>query len=367
MSELQVRKIVAGYDSVPVLTGVSFTVPHGSLTAVLGPSGSGKSTLLRVIAGLNRPVEGAVVIDGKVLSGPRVHVAPERRRIGLVPQDAALFPHLDVLANVGFGLPRAKRGGEKVHELLEMVGMADFAARMPGELSGGQRHRVALARALATEPEVVLLDEPFSALDAALRAEVRGQVRQVLRRAQTTAVLVTHDQDEALSMADQVAVVHEGRLVQVGSPAEIYAKPVSRWLAQFVGGAVVLPGTWSDGAVTCALGTVPAALADGHIAHTGDEVDLVLRPEQLSLNAVHAGGATATATVTPTAGAGGRQGGGVRAMVRDVAYFGHDAVVTLDLPACEQPVQARVLGGQGWLPDSEVLVGVRSMGLAFSR
>lgn len=353
MSELQVRKIVAGYDSVPVLRGVSFTVPHGSLTAVLGPSGSGKSTLLRVIAGLNRPIEGAIVVDGRVLSGPRVHVAPERRRIGLVPQDAALFPHLDVLANVGFGLPRATRRAQGARDLLEMVGMADYATRMPGELSGGQRHRVALARALATEPDVVLLDEPFSALDAALRAEVRGQVRQVLRRAQTTAVLVTHDQDEALSMADQVVVVDEGRLVQAGSPAEIYAKPVSRWLAQFVGGALVLPGIWDGGAVVGPLGAVPATLADGHVAHDGDAVDLVLRPEQLSLGVASevAGGA----------------GAGVRAMIRDVAYFGHDAVVTMDLPACEEPVQARVLGDQRWQPDSEVLVGVRSAGLAFAR
>ncbi|WP_291378129.1 ABC transporter ATP-binding protein [Demequina sp.] len=349
MSELQIRKIVAGYDSAPVLRGVSFTVPHGSLTAVLGPSGSGKSTLLRVIAGLNRPVEGAVVVGGRVLSGPRVHVAPERRRIGLVPQDAALFPHLDVLANVGFGLPRAQRRATRALDLLDMVGMGAFATRMPGELSGGQRHRVALARALATEPDVVLLDEPFSALDAALRAEVRGQVRQVLRRAHTTAVLVTHDQDEALSMADQVAVVDEGRLVQVGTPAEIYAKPASRWLAQFIGGALVLPGTWNDGTVVGPLGTVPAVLADGHLANRGDTVDLVLRPEQLSLRTVGSGGE------------------GVVAMVRDVAYFGHDAVVTMDLPACEQPLQARVLGDQQWRPDSEVLVSVRSAGLAFAR
>lgn len=348
MSELQVRKIVAGYDAAPVLRGITFTVPHGNLTAVLGPSGSGKSTLLRVIAGLNRPFEGAIVVDGKVLSGPRVHVAPERRRIGMVPQDAALFPHLDVLANVGFGLPRAQRRSAQARELLEMVGMADYAERMPGELSGGQRHRVALARALATEPDVVLLDEPFSALDAALRAEVRGQVRQVLRRAETTAVLVTHDQDEALSMADQVAVVDEGRLVQVGTPAEIYAKPTSRWLAQFVGGALVLPGTWKNGTVVGPLGVVSAQLADGHVARDGDTVDLVLRPEQLSVEDVD------------------HDGPGVIAMVRDVAYFGHDAVVTVDLPACEDPVQARVLGDRHWQPDSEVRVGVRSAGLAFA-
>ena len=349
MSELQVRKIVAGYEGAPVLRGITFTVPHSTLTAVLGPSGSGKSTLLRVIAGLNRPFEGAVVIDGTVLSGPRVHVAPERRRIGLVPQDAALFPHLDVLANVGFGLPRTQRRGDQAHAMLDMVGMVDFATRMPGELSGGQRHRVALARALATEPDVVLLDEPFSALDAALRAEVRGQVRQVLRRAETTAVLVTHDQDEALSMADQVAVVDDGRLVQVGTPAEVYARPASRWLAQFVGGALVLPGTWKDGTVVGPLGVVNAHLADGQIAHNGDAVDLVLRPEQLVLSELEDGPRH-----------------GVVAMVRNVAYFGHDAVITVDLPACEDPVEARVLGDREWHLDREVVVGVRSPGLAFA-
>jgi iron(III) transport system ATP-binding protein len=349
VSELQVRKVVAGYDGAPVLRGVSFTVPHGQLAAVLGPSGSGKSTLLRVIAGLNTPLEGAVVIDGRVLAGPRVNVPPERRRIGLVPQDAALFPHLDVLGNVGFGLPRAQRRGDKPRDLLDMVGMADFALRMPGELSGGQRHRVALARALATEPDLVLLDEPFSALDAALRADVRAQVRQVLRGAETTAVLVTHDQDEALSMADVVAVLDDGRLIQVGTPAEIYAKPASRWLAQFVGGALVMPGVWADGAVVGPLGRVPARLADGEIAHNGDTVDLVLRPEQLKISDL------TSAT-----------DGGVVAMVRNVAYFGHDAVVTLDLPSCEQPVEARVLGDHAWRLDSEVVVGVRSLGLAFA-
>jgi len=357
VSELQVRKVVAGYDGAPVLRGVSFTVPHGQLAAVLGPSGSGKSTLLRVIAGLNTPIEGAVVIDGRVLAGPRVNVPPERRRIGLVPQDAALFPHLDVLGNVGFGLPRSQRRGDKPRDLLEMVGMADFALRMPGELSGGQRHRVALARALATDPDLVLLDEPFSALDAALRADVRAQVRQVLRRAETTAVLVTHDQDEALSMADVVAVLDDGRLIQVGTPAEIYAKPASRWLAQFVGGALVMPGTWAEGAaagaagsVTCPLGAIPARLADGEIAREGEAVDLVLRPEQLAVDDLN----------SPPPGS-------VIAMVRNVAYFGHDAVVTLDLPGCEQPVEARVLGDHVWQLDSEVAVAVRSAGLAFAR
>ena len=365
MSELQVRKVVAAYDGAPVLHGVSFTVPSGAFAAVLGPSGSGKSTLLRTIAGLHAPLEGAIVVGGRVLTGPRVAVPPERRRIGIVPQDAALFPHLDVRANVAFGLPRAQRGGARPDELLEMVGLADLAHRMPGELSGGQRHRVALARALAPEPDVILLDEPFSALDASLRAEVRAQIRQVLRRARTTAVLVTHDQDEALSMADIVAVLDQGRLVQVGPPEEIYQEPRSRWLAQFVGGAVVLPGAWRGDAVTCALGDVPARLGAGEVAREGDAVELAIRPEHLTLAPVGeglggvAGGATGAGTDAGT-------NAGTVALVRHVAYFGHDAVVTLDLPGLDQPIEARVLGVHHIRPDAEVRVSVTRPGIAFA-
>lgn len=349
MSELQLRKIVAGYDGAPVLSGISFNVPHGELAAVLGPSGSGKSTLLRVIAGLVRPLEGAVVLDGRVLSGPRVNVAPEKRSVALVPQDAALFPHLDVLANASFGLPRAQRGGARARDLLEMVGMSDFASRMPGELSGGERHRVALARALATDPDVVLLDEPFSALDAALRIDLRAQVKRVLRDAGVTALLVTHDQDEALSMADLVAVVDAGRLVQVGTPAQIYASPSSRWLAKFVGGAMVIPGTWRGGKVEGPLGTIQARLADGNLAADADAVDLVVRPEQIRVSGVSEGANS-----------------GVVAMVREVSYFGHDSVVVLDIPGWAEPIEARVLGDHQWERDAEVRVSVRSEAIAFA-
>lgn len=353
MSELQVRKVVAAYDASPVLHGVTFTVASGTLAAVLGPSGSGKSTLLRVIAGLHRPLEGAIVASGRVLSGPRVDVPPQQRRIGLVPQDAALFPHLDVRANVGYGLPRRERGGPRVDELLDLVGLAGFASRMPGELSGGQRHRVALARALAPKPDVVMLDEPFSALDASLRGEVRAQVRQVLRSTGTTAVLVTHDQDEALSMADQVIVLAEGRLEQDGTPAEVYAQPRSPWVARFVGGAVTLHGVWRDGTAECALGTVPAELGIGQTAAPGDPVELVVRPEHLGIDVLGAGPASAA--------------GGVPSMVRHVQYFGHDAVVTLDLPGLEEPIDARVIGGTEVRPDSEVAVSLHHPALAFSQ
>lgn len=347
MSQLKVRKVVAGYEGSLVLRGVSFDVAHGDLAAVLGPSGSGKSTLLRVIAGLIVPVEGAVMTDDHVLSGPRVHVPPQRRRISLVPQDAALFPHLSVHDNVAFGLPRAQRHSDRVRTLLDLVDMGPFAHRMPGELSGGQRHRVALARALAPEPDLVLLDEPFAALDAALRTHVRAQVRQVLRRTGTTAVMVTHDQDEALSMADHVIVVDDGRVVQAGSPAQVYADPTSRWLATFVGGAAVLPGTWNDGVVECPLGTIPARLATGHVATQGDSVDVVVRPEQVEV---------AQRDAFP-----------VHGLVRNVAFFGHDAVVTIDLPGHEQPVDVRVMGQHTWQVDTEVALQVRSPVLAFSR
>ncbi|WP_296666646.1 ABC transporter ATP-binding protein [Demequina sp.] len=348
MSELQVRKVVAAYDGAPVLHGVTFTVPSGELAAVLGPSGSGKSTLLRVIAGLHLPLEGAIVVGGRVLTGPRLAVPPERRRIGLVPQDAALFPHLDVRANVAFGLARADRAGARPEQLLAMVGLAELAHRMPGELSGGQRHRVALARALAPEPDVILLDEPFSALDASLRAEVRAQVRQVLRATRTTAVLVTHDQDEALSMADLVAVLDRGRLVQAGSPAQIYDAPRSRWLAQFVGGAVVVPGRWTGNAVACALGEVPAQLGAGEVVRPGDAVELALRPEHLVLEPADSPGV------------------GTVALVRHVAFFGHDAVVTLDLPGVADPIEARVLGSSATTPDTEVRVRADRPGIAFA-
>ncbi len=349
MNELQIRKIVAGYDGAPVLSGVSFNVAHGELAAVLGPSGSGKSTLLRVIAGLVRPFEGAVVLDGRVLSGPRVNVPPEKRSVALVPQDAALFPHLNVLANASFGLPRAERGGTRARDLLEMVGMSELAHRMPGELSGGERHRVALARALATDPQVVLLDEPFSALDAALRIELRAQVKRVLRNAGVTALLVTHDQEEALSMADLVAVVDDGRLVQVGTPGQIYASPASRWLAKFVGGAMVVPGTWRRDTVVGPLGTVKARLAVGELAADGDAVDLVVRPEQIQVSDRYTSSKS-----------------GVVAMVREVSYFGHDSVVVLDVPGWQEPIEARVLGNHQWKRDTEVHVNVKSEAIAFS-
>src|SRR5580700_11123776 len=214
MRQLAVSGLHKAFGPHPVLTGVELTVPAGSFTAILGPSGSGKTTLLRLLAGFERADAGTIAIGDRVVDGPgSTHVPPERRQIGYVPQEGALFPHLTVAANVGFGLPARQRRGARTEELLEAVGLAGMGSRYPHQLSGGQQQRVALARALAIRPGIVLLDEPFSSLDAGLRSSVRQDVARVLAEARTTAVLVTHDQDEALSMASRVAVLRDGQFV----------------------------------------------------------------------------------------------------------------------------------------------------------
>ncbi|MEE2034899.1 ABC transporter ATP-binding protein, partial [Rhodococcus chondri] len=227
MTGLTVDKVCARYGRNEVVTDVSVAVPRGELLAVLGPSGGGKTTLLRVVAGLHPASAGRVVVDGK----PVTDLPPERRGVGLVPQEGALFPHLNVARNIGYGLVRpsltARRSRRderrgRVDELLELVGLSGTGDRKPSQLSGGQQQRVALARALAPRPSVVLLDEPFSALDAGLRSSLRADVRALLREQAVAAVLVTHDQAEALAIADHVAVMLDGRIAQLGTPQEVY-------------------------------------------------------------------------------------------------------------------------------------------------
>ena len=314
---LEITGLVAGYPGQPVLEQVELSVPAGSLLAVLGESGCGKSTLLRVIAGFHRVEAGQVRLDGRTVACDGVAVAPERRRVGLVPQEGALFGHLTVAGNVGFGLGRAARKSGRVTELLELVGLADHGRRMPAELSGGQQQRVALARALAPEPVLVLLDEPFNALDAGLRAELREQVRAVLRAAGTTSVLVTHDQEEALGTADQVAVLRGGRVAQTGTPRSVYAAPADLAVGTFLGEAVVLAATaagrWAATVLgELELGTPPAA-GEGRV---------LLRPEQLRLSAPG--------------------NGGVPALVSEVIFHGHDTTVVLERDG--QLVRSRVPG-----------------------
>ena len=257
-------------------------MPAGSLTAILGPSGSGKTTLLRLLAGFDRPDRGTVRIGEQTVDGAGVHVHPEHRRIGYVPQEGGLFPHLTVAANVGFGLTRAARR-QRVGDLLELVGLADLARRYPHQLSGGQQQRVALARALAVEPEVVLLDEPFASLDAHMRASVREEVQRILRASATTTLLVTHDQDEALSLADLVAVLRDGRIAQYATPQDLYARPIDDELARFVGDANLMEGVLEGALVETPLGKLPA-LWHGEPLPTRCQVTVLVRPEQIELH-----------------------------------------------------------------------------------
>ncbi len=261
---------------------IRLEVGQGELFAVLGPSGCGKTTLLRLIAGFERPDAGRIEVGGRVMADPgsRTWVTPERRRIGMVFQDYALFPHLSVERNVAFGLPR--RGWEQpVQRVLELVGLQHKARSFPHELSGGERQRVALARALAPEPEVVLLDEPFSSLDASLRAGLRREVELILREAEATAIFVTHDQEEALSLADRIGVMRDGRVVQVGTPEAVYYQPQDRWTAQFVGEVNLLHGVADDGRpahVDTELGQFDLARPPGP-----GLVRVAVRPEQLDV------------------------------------------------------------------------------------
>jgi iron(III) transport system ATP-binding protein len=326
MSSLVVTGVTKSFGQVVALRGVDLTVPSGTLTAVLGPSGCGKTTLLRCVAGFEHVDAGEIRLDGSLVAARATHVPPQRRRVAIVPQEGALFPHLSVAGNVGYGLHRAARRSDRVDEVLELVGLAGYGDRMPHQLSGGQQQRVAVARALAPRPSLVLLDEPFSALDAGLRAGLRQDVREALRADGATAILVTHDQGEALSMADQVTVLRDGCAVQTGAPTVLYREPADPWVAAFVGDAVLLPAVLNDGQARTALGPVQVA---GTPSATGTATVLV-RPEQVR--------------IVP-----GGPAGTVAATVVRHDFHGHDALVALRL-ADGTRVSARVLDRGEVLP-----------------
>lgn len=280
MSPLELKSVSRFFGAFAAIEDFSLSVPAGGRAAIVGPSGSGKTTLLRLIAGFEVPDQGTITLGDTTLADATTFIPAHRRLIGYVPQDGALFPHLSVAENIGFGLPRnmATRS-QRIDELFEMVSLnSNMAQRWPHELSGGQQQRVALARALAQSPRLMLLDEPFSALDSGLRASMRKAVTQVLGDAGVTAILVTHDQEEALSFGHQLAVIRQGRLVQAGAPKALYFRPVDEDTATFLGDALVFSADIQNGWAQCPLGRirVDSPKANGF-------AQIMLRPEQLHL------------------------------------------------------------------------------------
>lgn len=279
---LRLESVTRRFRDRTAVDGVDLTVAEGELFALLGPSGSGKSTLLRLVAGFEPVDSGRILLAGREVSGPDGWVEPEHRGVGLVPQGETLFPHLSVGQNVEFGI-RGDR--DRAVEVLDLVGLADRFDSRTDELSGGERQRVALARALAPRPKLVLLDEPFSALDAALRRRLRREVVEILRTAGAAAVLVTHDQEEALALADRVAVLRDGRITQCATPADLYARPCDQWTARFVGEVNIVSGDIADGRASTVLGDVAVGSGSdtGIDAAVSGRCNLALRPEQLTI------------------------------------------------------------------------------------
>ncbi|MCZ2402835.1 ABC transporter ATP-binding protein [Paenarthrobacter sp. Z7-10] len=354
-NHLEVDGATKSFGGTQVLKGVNLAVAKGGTTAIVGPSGSGKTTLLRLIAGFEAPDAGSISLNGQLVAGGGTWTPAHRRQVGYVAQDGALFPHLSVGQNVAFGLGRHGRAASaRVAELLEMVSMDPaYAKRRPNQLSGGQQQRVALARALAREPELMLLDEPFSALDAGLRTATRRAVAKTLTAAGVTTILVTHDQAEALSFADQVAVMRDGRLAQIGNPFVVYTRPADQATAEFLGDAVILEA-WMEGTLaTCSLGGIPVRRPPAQ-----GRVRLMLRPEQIRI----------------------AEDGPIRGVVVDTDYFGPETTVRIQLapltpdprrpPDPHQPKGGEIISIRHWnamlaRPGNELSLRVVGEGVAF--
>jgi len=320
---VQIRGLAKSFHDHSVLYDIDLDLTAGTTTTVVGASGCGKTTLLRLIAGFEAPDAGTITIDGRRVASAERAVAPHRRGVGYVAQDGALFPHLTVGQNIAYGLRGTTRGAQvktRVVELLETVSLdSSFASRRPHELSGGQQQRVALARALARQPVLMLLDEPFSALDTGLRASTRKAVAGLLTDAGVTTLLVTHDQEEALSISNQVAVMRDGRFTQVGTPEQVYRRPNDRFTAEFLGDCISLPCTVTAGVADCALGRIPVQtdVTDG-------TATLALRPEQLV--------ATVITDSEPINGVG---------TVIATEFLGHDVLLTIDPAGDAAPLVVR--------------------------
>jgi iron(III) transport system ATP-binding protein len=315
---LELRNIRHAYGRQRVVNNLSFTLEKGTIGCLLGPSGCGKTTVLRCIAGFESVSAGEILLNGAVISSSSVMVPPERRHIGMVFQDYALFPHLSVTDNIGFGLHSMQKGerSARIAEMLQTVGLADSAKKYPHQLSGGQQQRVALARALAPRPELLLLDEPFSNLDVSLRGRLSLEVRDVLKSQNATAILVTHDQDEAFAIADEIGVMHHGEIQQWDTAYNLYHKPANRFVANFIGEGVFLPGKMLDRQqVEIELGTLSGDIphqcaSDCQLCREGNLVDVLIRPDDI----VHD-------DASP-----------VQAKVMQKAFRGADILYTLQLP-----------------------------------
>jgi len=309
LADLEVAGLTVRYGPAVALDRLDLAIDSGEMFVLLGGSGSGKTTLLRALGGFIEPAAGRIVLAGQDIT----RLPPHRRPVNTTFQSYALFPHMDVAANVGFGLRRQGVAraeiAARVAGLLDLVRLSEFAGRKPDALSGGQRQRVALARALAPRPRLLLLDEPLSALDRSLREQTRQELLRVQRETGTTFVLVTHDQDEALAMATRIGLLHQGRLAQVGTPADVYERPASRFVAAFMGAANILPGTVrtaGPGATLELDGIGPAQAASPAPGGVGSAVHVAIRPERLRIALGTGGGVnTALGTVTESAYRGG--------------------------------------------------------------
>ncbi len=347
MSAIELRGASKAFGPTRVLHRVDLDVPERSITAVLGASGSGKTTLLRLIAGFEALDGGSLKIGGRLVDDASRSVPAQHRGVGYVPQEGALFPHLTVRGNVAFGLPRNDR--DRVGELLDLVGLRELDRRYPHQLSGGQQQRVALARALAIGPSVVLLDEPFSALDASLRSELRRDVARILSETATTTVLVTHDQGEALAMADQIALLAGGTVIAADAPRTLYQDPPGLDAAASIGEFNLLAAQADGETARTVLGTIP--IVGSWPGSAGEPVRggcrVMLRPEQLQIKLV--AGDTDTA-----------------ARVLEVQYLGHDALAHLRLDDASAPVLlARIPGSLRLETGQAVWIAVTSAGRAW--
>lgn len=347
-SALEIAGLTKAFGGHTVLDDVELTIAAGSITAVVGASGCGKTTLLRLVAGFETPDAGTVSIAGREVAGAGKSIPAHQRGVGYVAQDGALFPHLTVAQNIAYGLKgNARQNHGRVSELLHTVSLdQSYAQRRPHELSGGQQQRVALARALARQPALMLLDEPFSALDTGLRASTRKAVATLLSEAGVATLLVTHDQEEALSIADQVAVMNTSRFTRIGTPQEVYHDPGDPFTAAFLGDCVLLPCTITAGTAECALGRIP--VRDTSVA---GPATIMLRPEQLT-----------AATVTET------QAPDYEPIATVVAceFRGHDVMLTVDLGDGNAPITVRQHSIAPVAIDAKVSIRVHGVAVAFS-